>query len=328
MKLRTVSAICGILILSLGRSDSAPAKPMVWLCPPGFNNGQPARELFEHPDEWTQTRSMIDVMGFADHNLQTQFTDQELSGWLAMLKKWNIKLGLEVGAVKPWGTTGAKVFGIEEKEWDRVQRLGGNVYAVAMDEPLTAVRYSLKQPDAYAVQETAAFIALVRQHYPNMIIGDIEPYPSITLADHIAWIQALNQRLAALNVRGIDFYRVDVNWTLYTVFGNGSWLEVKKLEDYCHSIHLPFSLIYWAADWNRLNRFGVGDDTAWYCSLMQQGYDYALLQAAPDQYVIQSWDKCPSVAVPETQEYSFTRGARDFLLKIVYPPPAPAQAAK
>jgi lycopene beta-cyclase len=38
-------------------------------------------------------------------------------------------------------------------------------------------------------------------------IGDIEPYPSIPLADHVAWIAALEKRLADLGVRGLDFYR-------------------------------------------------------------------------------------------------------------------------
>ena len=39
-------------------------------------------------------------------------------------------------ALKPWGTTGEKTFSLERPMWDRVERLGGSIYAIAMDEPL------------------------------------------------------------------------------------------------------------------------------------------------------------------------------------------------
>ena len=58
-------------------------------------------------------------------------------------------------------------------------------------------------------------------------------------------------------------------------------------------------------------------DAAWYVSVMQQGYDYAIVDGAPDQYVIQSWVGAPTRAVPETAEFTFTRSARDFIRTFV-----------
>ena len=65
---------------------------------------------------------------------------------------WGIKFALEVGALKPWGTTGEKTFTIERPMWDRIERLGGSIYAIAMDEPLCCARKEIHKPDDYAVR--------------------------------------------------------------------------------------------------------------------------------------------------------------------------------
>ena len=159
--------------------------------PPSYDNGKCFRELFEHPEQWRETRSMIDVLAYSDHTLDRQFSDEELGAWFPKLRQWGLKLELEVGAIKPWGLTGEKTFGSESPKWQRFQRLGGDIASMAMDEPLSCTRNFVHRPDEYALQETAAFIALVRKHYPHVEIGDIETYPSIRLADHLWWIEAL-----------------------------------------------------------------------------------------------------------------------------------------
>lgn len=305
-------------------------KASVWMGPPGAQEGKCWRELFAQPDAWKETRALIDVLFYAGQNLHKQFSDDELRAQFAQLKQWHLKLGLEVGAVKPWGTTGEKVFNNEGPMWERFERLGGVIDAIAMDEPLNCCRLVLKQPDAYAVEETAKFITLVRQHFPRVRIGDIETYPSLSLKDNMAWIDALNKRLAELNVRGLDFYRLDVNWTVFVVRNEGSWKEVRELERFCRQRKLPFSLIYWAATYPAALNKGVADDAAWYVSIMQQGYDYAILDGMPDEYVIESWVGAPSRSVPESADFTFTRSVRDFVRtfvtkKPVYPvaPPLP-----
>ena len=295
----------------------AAEKPAVWIGPPAANNGLALREMFEHPDEWKETRSMTDVLFYADHNFQKQFKDEELRAWFAEMKGWKIRLGLEVGAVKEWGQTGEITFNKERPIWERIERLGGKISAIALDEPLVCVRNKLRKPDQYAVDETAAFVALVRKNFPDIRIGDIEVYPSFTIADNIWWIEALNKRLAEMKVKGLDFYRLDVNWVVFAVQNRGSWREVKQLEQYCRSKGLPFSLIYWAAGYPAVQRLGLADDSTWYTMIMQQGYDYALYGGHPDEYVIESWVGMPSHAVPETGLFSFTNSVRDFVRKFV-----------
>ncbi|MBE3069394.1 MAG: hypothetical protein IMZ66_04070 [Planctomycetes bacterium] len=295
----------------------APARTAVWMMPPSHDGGRCFRELFEQPDAWKETRALVGVLGYADHLLTKQFTDDQLRAWLPMLKAWGLRLALEVGAVKPWGRTGEKTFGIQRPQWDRVRRLGGDFFAVAMDEPLCCARKEIGETDDYAVRETAAFIALVRQHYPDVLVGDIEPYPFIPMPDLLKWIDALQKRLAEMKVRGLDFFRLDVNWVEFTVHGRGSWREVRQLELACRRQGLPFSLIYWASDYPEMKRRGLADDATWYVSVMRQGYDYAAVDGSPDEFVVESWIDAPSRGVPETGEFTFTRSVRDFVRRFV-----------
>ena len=310
-----VLPVVALLSVSHARAQGIEPQAKVWMGPPSYDNGKCFRELFENPDGWKETRSAVDVLMYADHWLQKQFSDDELRAWFAQLRQWKLKLALEVGAVKPWGVTAEKTFDIQRPIWDRVQRLGGSIYAIGMDEPLLCCRKHIHQPDDYALRETADFIARVRKHYPDVLIGDIETYPSIPLSDHFWWIESLEKRLAERGVRGLDFYRLDVNWAEFIVSDRGTWPEVKKLEQYCRRRKLPFSLIYWASGYPGLAKRGLADDSTWYVSVMRQGYDYAMVQGSPDHYVVQSWLDAPSRSTPETAPFTFTRSVLDFARK-------------
>jgi len=304
-----LALLAACLPLQPRAASAAPAAlPRYVLGPPPIGYGACFRELFDHPDEWAETRSHTDCLLYADHHFNI-FADADLARFFAQMKKWNLKLELEVGAVKEWkGQTGESTFKNQAPMWDRIQRLGGNIYSLAFDEPLCNVREYIHKPDEYAIEETAKFIALVRDKYPQLILGDIEPYPSIPMEDHIKWIAALRKRLAEMKVKGLDFYRMDVDWNTLITQHRGNWGEVKRIQDYCQSTALPFSLIYWAANYGAPG----SDDSTWYVGTMSQGYAYASVRGAPQQYVMESWVDGPSHSVPETADFTFTRTARDF----------------
>jgi hypothetical protein len=313
--IRTIIGVMAAL-QAAGLAQVHERRPAVWVGPPGVENGKALRALFEHADEWKQTRRMVTGILYADHNFK-QFSDDDLRLWFGRLREWKLRLALEVGAVKEWGQTGDVTFNRQRPMWDRIQTLGGAIYAVAMDEPLLCARKNINKTDEYAVEETAKFIALARERYPDMLIGDIETYPSIPLHDHFWWIENLNRRLRDKHVRELDFYRLDVNWINFLVQQSGSWKEVRQLEQYCRGRKLPFSLIYWPADLPALRRMGRAGENTWYISTMQQGQDYALVSGTPDEYVIESWVGEPASTVPETGEWTFTRSVRDFVERFV-----------
>ena len=137
----------------------ASALPLYVIGPPNsqkINEGLCFRELFEHPDEWKQTRAITNALLYADWPFR-EFSDADLTTWFGQMRDWNMKLELEVGGIKPWGVTGEGTFTKEKKNWDRILRLGGNINSIAMDEPLSCVRRELHLPDEYAHRANGGF---------------------------------------------------------------------------------------------------------------------------------------------------------------------------
>ena len=95
------SGLALILLLgssAKGQSQTPKPQPSVWMAPPGIENGKSFRDLFEHPDDWKETRSLVDVLMYTDLNFKRQFNDDELRRWFGQLKDWKIRVGMEVGA--------------------------------------------------------------------------------------------------------------------------------------------------------------------------------------------------------------------------------------
>jgi len=319
-----------------------------WMMP---SNGQ-FYTLATNMDKWKETQSVIDVIGFADHALKSLFTTSQLAEGFSAFNKANIPLVLEVGAIKNWGMAeggkgvyGRAMFKEQNSTWQRFVDLGANFVGIGMDEPLTCVirdkdwnKYlsNSTQKLEFAVEQTAEFIAAVREEYPNMIIGDIEAYPYFTANYIIRWIDALEKRLKEKGVKGQDYFRLDVDWSHFKSSDpNDSsvkkgWNDVKRIEDHCRSIGLQFSLIYWSAD---TLGYKAGDanrnhnNQFWYDSIMQQGERYKAAGGKPDQYVIETWVSIkdssgkqiamPPDAVPESMSNSFTRSTLDFYKKFI-----------
>lgn len=314
-----------IVILLIGLTSGLPdaraqsasgGLPLFVVGPPNKNTGYGFRGLMEHPGDWQATRAVTNEILCAGATF-SKYSDDELRKWFAQLRAWNIKLELEVGAIKPWGITGDQTFDKQRKSWDRIQSLGGVISSLAMDEPLSCTRREIKKPDDYAAEETARFIGLVQRNYPDIKIIDIEPYPSIPLADQKKWIRSLQQKLAEKNLKALAAFRLDVDWLNFSLRHVGSWEEVKQLEEDCRSLGCPFSLIYWASGYGYLEKRHQADDSTWYNGVMKQAIDYAAVGGKPDQYVIESWVGAPSVIVPESAALTFTRSALDLYNKVV-----------
>jgi hypothetical protein len=236
------------------------------------------------------------------------------------MRQWHLGLQLEVGAIKEWAHTGAAAFTKQKVMFDRALALGAPLESLAMDEPLCCTRRNHLMDQAAAARETADFIAHVRAAYPNLRVGEVEPYPFMSLAEHLAWIKDLQAALAARQVRGLDFYRLDVDYMNFLLGGHGGWTDVHHLEQACRAQHLPFSLIYWAAGYPLMERAHLPIEPVWHLGVMSEAYVYAAIGGKPDDIALESWVKGPPRTVPDSDPLTFTGTARDFLQTFVNPP--------
>jgi hypothetical protein len=324
LTLRTAAMAPLIIVAALTfGAHTAAAQGQVPAMIAGVPNERDNQDLFDHADQWPTARRYVGRIIHADHSLD-QVSDAQLAGWLTQLKSWGMGLELEVGVIKAWAKDSHDAFDKDDRNWQRVIRLGGTISSIAMDEPLGAARadHRISLSDQQAVEETAQFIELVRQHYPAVQIGDIEPYPLISPDASRWWLAALQNRLASAHVRGLDFYRIDPDWIEFRVLGSGSWRDLLLVQKYCNSNKLPFSLIYWASDYPRLSHMHLADDEEWYTSVMSEGYAYAEVGGAPDQFVLESWIPAPSRIVPDDGNFTFTRAVADFGKKFLRRPGA------
>src|SRR5258708_1304955 len=217
------------------------------------------KQMIANDDLWADARSSVGSFLFAEGTFKT-LTDGELENLVKKLKAWNISLALEVGGVKEWCRQGQECFSKQKGWWNRITKHGGEISSFAMAEPRHKGVGDLHLSEVYAVEKGAQFIQAVRQAYPRALVGDIETSPTQPTADHIKWIDRLEQRLHELGVRGLDFYRLDVNWVLFQTEHMRSWADLKGIEEHCHAKKIKFSLLYCASNCPTANASGPPSD--------------------------------------------------------------------
>jgi hypothetical protein len=320
-RITVLSAIFAFMAGVGASAAGGAAKPDVWMMPsPWPGNGQCLRELVAQDKEWVNTRAAVVGLGYWPSLLNVHFSDDQIRSVFAKVHEWGLKFAFEVPVVKPENPTANDTFNLLQKQMERFVPLGAKVDQFAFDEPLYATRYMMGKTEEYAVTETADYISRLRKAYPNAQVGDIEPYPAMKLAETTHFVDALQAKCAQDGNPGIDFLRLDVDWADMGITLVGSWAEIKKLEEYCRSKGIKFSMIYWAADNDLLADKGLGSDMNWYMGVMHHAAAYALAGGKPDQYVIESWVHAPEHAVPETKLTTFTRSVLDFCTRFVPKP--------
>jgi hypothetical protein len=303
-----------------GQPTAREAAPDVWVMPPPWpGDGQPLKDMVSRGGEWTRARGLVRGMGYWPWLLNVHFSDDEIRAFFACLDEWRLGLGFEVPVVKAANWGGAPpldaetAFGQLRDQTDRFRPLGmPKIKWFAFDEPLYAARHVIPSTEdpaarlARGVRETAAFIALMREAHPDALLGDIEPYPALTEEEILGSVVAIQEDCAARGVKGLDFLRLDVDWDRMERTGEGSWEDVKRIEDQCRTLGIAFSLIYWAADEPRLANEGSADAATWRNGILKQRDAYEKAGGRPDQTVIESWLHVPVRSVPETDPDTFT----------------------
>ena len=310
--------LAGAAVALLGARSRA--EPTFWIMPPPWpGNGQCLWELVTREREWEQARKLISRIGNWPWILNQYYSDEQLREIFARLRSWEIGWGLEVPVYKGagWGYDGKPLdaAGAFEQQSKFARRFSAARMPTpkwfAFDEPIYAARHAApKYDDAAArlrhgVDETVKFIQLIREAYPGAELGDIEPYPALTVDELTDSLTSIQSRCREAKLPGLDFFRLDVDWSLFAS-GQGSWEDVLRIESYCQRQGLRFSMIYWAANEPSLGPEQKSDPLNWRSGVLRQAAEYGVVGGRPDEIVLESWLHVPQHAVPESDPSTFT----------------------
>ncbi len=166
-----------------------PPEPQIveyWVTPNMNDANDDYTQFFTNSSTWSDTMSKTSVFNFyagifIKSPSKMFFTDDQVQQLVQFLQDHHIAMSLEMEAVAPIGThpcTGADRFAQLKPKLDRISHAGGNVTYIAMDEPLaygTKRQWGCHLTMNQTFTETLAFIHLVHQYYPRIIVGDVEP---------------------------------------------------------------------------------------------------------------------------------------------------------
>lgn len=268
----------------------------------------PFKNLMWYPDQWATTMGHVGTMGYDDYMwTNTYFTDNEITSWLPIIHVgWNKLFGTESQVLGNAGPSGTDAFNATKPIYDHIVAMGGVIDETQMDEPYYWTVYSRKYGNiTFAEQQTAIWMKLMHDNYPDIDIAGIEPYPAIGTTNLQSWLTGLNNQCAAIGTEGVFYYVMDPDWQLFP--NQGSWSGVVSMINWCHTNGMPFSMIYWASPHAHST-----NDADWTNDIWTEGNNLRNAGGYPDQYNIESWLNIPTYTVPETQPYTFTNSVLNF----------------
>ncbi len=228
---------------------------LVWFAPNMGSRDYP--ELFTKPEDWPVARSRVNVFKFYTQNVLDYpcviCGNNTLDAFVEVqafqkLTDWGIAIAVEVGAVKEWGCTGKEEFRVAKETIQNIKANGGIVTFLDMDEPYIGGElvangktcgYTMEQ----SADVTSRFIRQVKAAYPNILIGDTEPYPYFSVEEMEQWILALEARGVTL-----AHFHLDVDPVYVRELKLGLAGDLRELSRFFEEHRIPFGVIF-IAEW-------------------------------------------------------------------------------
>ncbi len=228
------------------------------------------------------------------------------------LKRRRIALGVDVGVLDGPGAGGCG-YGVEgyaspasvEAVARRVKNLGGAIDYLAMDEPVwyghvfergggaeVGCRYTV----ADIAEKVALKVGLLRQYFPSIQIGDVEPVNARlgglrSIDDTIAFVDLLRRRTGVAPA----FVHADIAWPFR---GWQFLLEDMAARLRARGVHLG---VICDGDAN------AGGDAQWVSQALERCRSIAAdPRINPDDFIVQSWEPLPTKMLPETDRGTLT----------------------
>lgn len=278
-KVFAVMVLAGIDVASFGVQAAE-----VWFSPD--NDTPDYLDLFRRPDLWSRSRSQISVLKLGPqqaggHNPSGKNTLSELQQANAfnLLAQWNIKLAIEVPAIKPWDCSGHNAAKMTLQLIDNVFNAGGDVKYLTMDEPYVSGIIFCKDTMENTAAKTAEYIRNIQRQKPQVQVGETEVYPYFNVGQLIAWLKALQRNgvTPAHFHLDVNVHRLDVSPDIDLT------ADLTTLRKYLRLRKIPFGIIFWSG-YNP-----EPTDEAYFDRTMRWTKRVHAAIGSPDQIIIQSW---------------------------------------
>jgi hypothetical protein len=319
VKVRVLAAVCALGILSVHTAAAQSHTPILVLQPaetPGDPIAPTAfRDACMNIGQWPFVRNHTQVLANADWSVDLM-SDAEQATCFANMNSAGLTLGLGVGVLKPTPgcNTGSGCFNAARPRWDRMIGNGAHLGMFLLDEPLTAALTGLVSGYNYssALNETRAFVNLIRSNYPGTTVVETEAYPAVNVGVLTNWITDLS----CCGAGKIDYFEVDHDAT-------PSYTDLRNLRGTAHAVGVGFAAILWAGP----GANGSYNDYDWYSGVITHGYAYHNNYVNADLYDVTSWLHTPRNTVPEDSAFTFMYSVRNLIEVglIPYPSLEPGQ---
>ena len=315
---RTATRLALGLCLMFDASLSAPAQARdfqkIWFAPMQPSQRPDGTQagsidyfgMFEPRAPWTFAAKHVSVFKIYPELLRDA-TDDQIRRVISGLAERNIALAFEAPVlVDPsrCDTPAARsswVIGLVA----RLKRLGGDLRALAMVGPLIDGHgggpNTCRRSIADVAAKAARTVASMRQFYPDLVVGEIEPighgpaYPD--WRELRSWFDAW----AKASGRPLAFLHMD------TVWGTPWHDDMRDVAKQTHEAGIRFGVIY------KGDPSDLSDDAFTNDALLHADEVEAVLQGPPDDVILQSWENYPRRALPDTDLSTMTGLVRAYV---------------
>ncbi len=311
------------------RQNAAPlAYSEIWFAPDFASSD--LINLFNQPEKWPLARSRVRVFAWYNQQLQTTcsicgpntLNNLSSANAFSKLKQWGIEQAIEVDVIKWHSCTADKTAPRTLTYINTIIQRGGSVSYIGMDEPYLGGQEAIPgqsscgQTMEQTAIQTADFMSRIKKAYPNIKVGDIEPYPRFSFSQLKLWLiklESLGQKPA--------FFHLDVNRGLYSQ--DAFTRDAADFKIFLKERGIPFGVVLWSE--NRAT------DKEYYDEVMNWAGVVKSAVGLTEQTILQSWSTRTTTGVldipinlPENDPnvFSHTRLIND-VWKLIAPPDNP-----
>lgn len=277
-----------------------------------FENGASWPDLEK---QWKKGSAIVNMFALGEGQIRTM-PDDMLARLVHELNNHHVALGIEILATN-WfheppcggGVEGYSDPGSANSTVAKLLRAGASPSMIRMDEPLFFGHYyqgknACRSPIENVAQRTAVIVKIYTAAFPDLIVGDAEPFPAISnqngwQADYAKWVAAFH----AATGTPLSFTDIDINWSDPRLNRPGPPATSdpgaiaglsRTVAQVLRANKLAVGMYY--------TGFGGGPltDARWMAQAREHMDAVEHAGIAPDHVIITSWDPYPALTFPET----------------------------